>query len=388
MAAVAFQPPGMARTDVHTGTASGLNLTPCKSRRLALAPGTRLGVYQVTTPLGEGGMGQVYRATDTKLKRQVAIKILPPSLADDQDRLVRFQREAEVLASLNHPNIAGIYGFEDSGGVAAFVMELVEGPTLADRIAKGPEVQHPHRAVGADLDVRGGAPRRFCCPTLALSRSAFMLASESAVGSSARLGADLLEPPRLGPAQRGENVAAGWEQVLNPVRPRHHQHHTEGQHRQILLVCQLSVHGDERVDAGTRPRQEFTVLHAGPTHTLNGQDHDRQHARAAVRCTASQAVPMAAQDKKPIAASATQPGWRPRLATSTSSEPARKLPADAPSTVLDGTVAPGCRANCQSRPASAHPRIEARCQVAQRIRTCRLCSGGAASVGTSEDVRR
>src|SRR5512134_3745739 len=83
-------------------------------------------------------MGQVYRATDTKLKRQVAIKILPPSLAADYDRLARFQREAEVLASLNHPNIAAIYGLERSDGVTALVMELVEGPTLADRIAQGP----------------------------------------------------------------------------------------------------------------------------------------------------------------------------------------------------------------------------------------------------------
>jgi serine/threonine protein kinase len=104
---------------------------------LALTPGTRLGVYEVTAPIGEGGMGQVYRATDTKLKRQVALKLLPPSLASDHDRLARFQREAEVLASLNHPNIAGIYGLEESGGVTALVMELVEGDDLSQRIARG-----------------------------------------------------------------------------------------------------------------------------------------------------------------------------------------------------------------------------------------------------------
>ena len=83
---------------------------------MPLAPGTRLGVYEVIGSIGAGGMGEVFRATDTKLKRQVAIKILPPSLADDHDRLARFQREAEVLASLNHPNIAQIYGLEESGG--------------------------------------------------------------------------------------------------------------------------------------------------------------------------------------------------------------------------------------------------------------------------------
>jgi len=83
-------------------------------------------------------MGEVYRARDTKLKRHVAIKILPPSLAADSDRLARLQREAEVLASLNHPNIAAIYGLEDADGVKALVLELVDGPTLADRIAQGP----------------------------------------------------------------------------------------------------------------------------------------------------------------------------------------------------------------------------------------------------------
>ncbi len=83
-------------------------------------------------------MGEVYQATDTKLKRQVAIKVLPESVAADADRLARFQREAEVLASLNHPHIAQIHGLEDAEGVKALVMELVEGPTLADRIAHGP----------------------------------------------------------------------------------------------------------------------------------------------------------------------------------------------------------------------------------------------------------
>jgi Tol biopolymer transport system component len=105
---------------------------------MGLAPGTRLGAYEVTAQIGEGGMGQVFRATDTKLKRQVALKILPPSLAADPERLARFQREAEVLASLNHPHIAGIYGLEEGGGLTALVMELVEGEDLSQRIARGP----------------------------------------------------------------------------------------------------------------------------------------------------------------------------------------------------------------------------------------------------------
>jgi Tol biopolymer transport system component len=105
---------------------------------MALSAGTRLGPYEILSALGAGGMGEVYRATDTNLKRAVAIKVLPESIAAERERLARFQREAEVLASLNHPNIAAIYGLERSDGATALVMELVEGPTLADRIAKGP----------------------------------------------------------------------------------------------------------------------------------------------------------------------------------------------------------------------------------------------------------
>ena len=104
---------------------------------MALTPGTRLGVYEVTAQIGEGGMGQVYRARDTKLDRDVAIKVLPESLAGDPDRIARFQREAKTLAALNHPNIAAIYGLEEADQTKALVMELVEGPTLEDRIAQG-----------------------------------------------------------------------------------------------------------------------------------------------------------------------------------------------------------------------------------------------------------
>src|SRR5262245_59472473 len=105
---------------------------------MSLDPGTRLGPYEIVAPLGAGGMGEVYKARDTRLKRDVALKILPESFASDSDRLARFQREAEVLASLNHPNIAAIHGLEESGGTGALVMELVEGETLADRISRGP----------------------------------------------------------------------------------------------------------------------------------------------------------------------------------------------------------------------------------------------------------
>ncbi len=104
---------------------------------MPLSPGTRLGPYEILSALGAGGMGEVYRARDSKLDRDVAIKVLRSDVAGDPDRLARFSREARVLASLNHANIAHIHGFEDSSDVRALVMELVEGPTLADRIAQG-----------------------------------------------------------------------------------------------------------------------------------------------------------------------------------------------------------------------------------------------------------
>src|SRR5262245_65220410 len=101
---------------------------------MALSSGTRVGPYEISAQLGIGGMGEVYRATDTNLKRAVAIKVLPESVALDPERLARFQREAEVLAALNHPHIAAIYGLERSDRSTGLVMELVEGPTLADRV--------------------------------------------------------------------------------------------------------------------------------------------------------------------------------------------------------------------------------------------------------------
>ncbi len=105
---------------------------------MPLTPGTTLGVYEVTAAIGAGGMGEVYKARDTKLDRDVALKILPDAFVNDPERLARFQREAKVLASLNHPNIAQIHGLEESGDSPALVLEYVPGPTLQDRIAKGP----------------------------------------------------------------------------------------------------------------------------------------------------------------------------------------------------------------------------------------------------------
>ncbi len=113
------------------------------------AIGSHIGVFRIVDLLGVGGMGEVYRARDTKLNRDVAIKILPAAVANDPDRLARFKREAQVLASLNHPNIGGIYGFEDTGRVHALVLELVEGPTLADMLERAQA--QPRASVGESV---------------------------------------------------------------------------------------------------------------------------------------------------------------------------------------------------------------------------------------------
>src|SRR5215218_5383052 len=105
---------------------------------MPLDTGIRLGAYEILGPLGAGGMGEVYRARDSHLNRDVAIKVLPESFALDADRVARFTREAQVLAALNHPNIATIYGIEASQGVRALVMELVEGEDLSTHITRGP----------------------------------------------------------------------------------------------------------------------------------------------------------------------------------------------------------------------------------------------------------
>ena len=105
---------------------------------MPLSVGDKLGPYEILVPMGARGIGEVYKARDTKLERDVAVKVLPEEFAPDPERTSRFEREARVLASLDHPNIGAIYGLEESGNLRALVLALIEGPTLADRIAAGP----------------------------------------------------------------------------------------------------------------------------------------------------------------------------------------------------------------------------------------------------------
>ena len=125
---------------------------------MPLQPGIRLGIYEIIAAIGAGGMGEVYRARDTKLNRDVALKVLPDLFANDVERLARFTREAQTLASLNHSNIATVYGIEESGSVRALsVMELVEGEDLSQRIAQGPVPLDEALAVASQI---AEAPRR------------------------------------------------------------------------------------------------------------------------------------------------------------------------------------------------------------------------------------
>src|SRR3954466_9202000 len=149
-------------------------MIPCQSPALMTPPCT-IAHYRITAKLGEGGMGAVYRATDTKLGREVAIKVLPDEFAADRDRMARFSREAEVLASLNHPGIAAIYGVEDR----ALIMELVTGPTLADRIAEGP-IPANHAAGPPPPPMK---PRTSCCRLPQRSNTRTIEASSTATSS-------------------------------------------------------------------------------------------------------------------------------------------------------------------------------------------------------------
>ena len=134
---------------------------------MSLTPGTRLGPFEIISTIGAGGMGEVYRARDARLGRDVAIKILPGVFAADADRVARFQREAQVIASLNHPHIAQIYGVEQHAGRSALVLELVDGPTLADviagrSVAPGSELpRHKAPSESEAWQAAGGGPAAF-----------------------------------------------------------------------------------------------------------------------------------------------------------------------------------------------------------------------------------
>ena len=206
---------------------------------MTLGPGTRLGSYEITGMLGEGGMGEVYRATDTKLKREVAIKVLPEAFTQDADRLQRFEREAQVLAQLHHPHIASIFGLEESGGVRALVMELVEGPTLADRLKAGPlpldeclsiarqiaealEEAHEKGIVHRDLKPQNvKAPVDGKVKVLDFGLAKAMHAGGNSLGSDPSLSPTLLNSPTLTSVQGTQlGVILGTAAYMSPEQAR------------------------------------------------------------------------------------------------------------------------------------------------------------------------
>jgi serine/threonine protein kinase/Tol biopolymer transport system component len=199
---------------------------------MTLQLGTRVGSYHILSGLGAGGMGEVYRARDTKLNRDVALKVLPELFAADPDRLARFKREAQVLASLNHPHIAAIYGFEDSGATHALVLELVEGPTLADRITEGSislgealpiakqiaealEAAHEHGVIHRDLKPANIKLR----PDGTVKVLDFGLAKAMEPASGAR--ADFTRSPTITtPAMTGVGTILGTAAYMSPEQAR------------------------------------------------------------------------------------------------------------------------------------------------------------------------
>jgi serine/threonine protein kinase len=198
---------------------------------MKLASGTRIGNYEVVTPQGAGGMGEVYRARDTRLDRTVAIKSLPPGFAIDPERLARFEREAKLLASLNHPNIAGIYGLEDVAGSPYLVLEFVEGETLAQRLSRGPISARETLEVGGQIasaieaaHARGIVHRDLKPGNVMLNASGdvkvldFGLAKGGAVEATSI--SDLSASPTMALSSTGQGIILGTAPYMSPEQAR------------------------------------------------------------------------------------------------------------------------------------------------------------------------
>jgi serine/threonine protein kinase/Tol biopolymer transport system component len=210
---LAATPALMNHTLSHTGLTSGL----------------RVGPYQIVAPLGAGAMGEVYRACDTKLNREVALKVLPELFARDPDRLARFKREAQLLATLNHPNIAAIYGLEESNGAQALVLELVDGPTLGDRIARGPivlaEALTIARQIAEGLEAahdKGIIHRDLKPANIKIARNGMVKVLDFGLAKvwDAAPQSDLSRSPRLTATDIGERTIMGSPAYMSPEQAR------------------------------------------------------------------------------------------------------------------------------------------------------------------------
>src|SRR5882762_5007455 len=203
----------------------------CKLRPMRLVSGTRIGNYEVVTPQGAGGMGEVYRARDTRLDRTVAIKSLPPVFATDPERLARFEREAKLLASLNHPNIAAIYGLEDMEGSPYLVLEFVEGETLAQRLSRGALSARETLDVGGQIasaieaaHARGIVHRDLKPQNVMLSSfgNVKVLDFGLAKGDTAEPGStsDLSASPTMALSATGQGIILGTAPYMSPEQAR------------------------------------------------------------------------------------------------------------------------------------------------------------------------
>ena len=273
---------------------------------MALAAGTRLGPYEITAPLGAGGMGEVYRARDSRLKRDVALKVLPDQLAADPERRARFQREAEILAGLTHPNIAALYGLEDIPSLdsrptstGALVMELVEGETLSERIAKGPvppeealalsqqiadalDYAHEHGVLHRDLkpaNIKVTAEGQVKLLDFGLAK-----AIESGSGSrESGVGNALANSPTItSPAATRAGTLLGTAAYMAPEQVRGRRRRQAGRHLGVRLRAVRAAHGHARL------RGRHGVGHA------RRRVEERARLVAAARGDASPGAPVAA----------------------------------------------------------------------------------------------
>ena len=198
---------------------------------MTLATGTKLGSYEVLAPIGAGGMGEVYQAHDTKLGRDVAIKVLPEAFAHDPERLSRFQREAKMLASLNHPNIATIYGLEQSNGTSYLVMELVSGETLQERVKRdgasssrrsADDRETDRRSTRSSSRERHHSPRSEACQregdARRKSQSVGLRVGESVRGDTET--SDPINSPTLSQAATMHGVILGTAAYMSPEQAR------------------------------------------------------------------------------------------------------------------------------------------------------------------------
>ena len=219
-------------------------------------PGLRVGPYEIVAPLGAGAMGEVYRARDTKLNRDVALKVLPERFALDPDRLARFTREAQLLATLNHPNIAAIYGLEESSGAQALVMELVEGPTLADRIARGPipvdEALTIARQIAEALEAaheKGIIHRDLKPANIKIARSGVVKVLDFGLAKvwDGAPQSDLSASPRLTATALGERAILGTPAYMSPEQARGAVAGPADGHLVVRLRAVRNAHGPRAV---------------------------------------------------------------------------------------------------------------------------------------------